>query len=291
MSPTSLLPSSIQTHLRDFDIVLASWFALLVLLLGQCMAYEAFVNQSTMRWAPDLFWYIEDWGLWLVAAPLVFGHYYRNATSGAISLKQFLPVAVLSCLVLLALEYLLKLILKSPLSGIAFLLYFAPRYALAMLVLTLIWIWRNKTLVASCWQSSQQVSAATEISPKTSPADPICVNVQASKEMPKGLVAYKGRDKVFIHLQDIQGVIAARNYLDIYCPQGEFIVRDTMKNMESSLSSGDFVRTHRSALVRLSAVQRFKKLAYGNGVAVLENGMEIPVSKSFMSSLNQSVFH
>ncbi len=269
-------------------MVFSCWLALLVVLIGQCIAYDVLVHQAPARLAADLLWYVQNWGLWLVVTPFLYDVYYKRARAGTISLKDFVPAALLCCGLLLALEFLVQSLLDPTLNIVTYTLYFLPRYSLAILVLTLAWLWRNKTLVANCWQTQRQSMAPTLtlVPPvKVELADSI-PNCQ-TQNPPAGLVAFKGRDKAFVYLADIEGVVAARNYLDIYCSHGEYIVRDTMKNMEALLTGQNFVRTHRSALVRLSAVRRFKRLASGNGVAILMSNTEIPVNKNFMSALGK----
>lgn len=268
---------------RDLDMVFGCWLVLSVFLIGQCIVHDVFIDQSSARLLADLFWYVQNWGIWLLITPLLYGFYYQRAYAGAISIKQFAPGALLFYAVSVTLEFLIQNLLNPNLNPVTYALYFVPRYGLAILVFTLVWLWRNKTLVAKCWQV-QRLSTTTD----TALATPAPAHAPTN---PASIMAFKGRDKAPILLKDIEAVVAARNYLDIYCPQGEYIVRDTMKNMEVLLAGQDFVRTHRSALVRLSAVRRFKRLASGNGLAILGNSTEIPVNKSFMSALGKGDVH
>lgn len=265
---------------RDWDIVLGCWLMLSIFLIGQCIVSDIFVHQAPARLAADLLWYLQNWGIWLIITPLLYDFYYKRARVGGISLKQFVPGALFFYTLSVALELLIQRLLSPNLQLMTYILYFAPRYSLAILVFTLVWLWRNKTLVASCWQAEQR---------QTKPSVALPEPILAPQTQPLSyIVAFKGRDKAFIRLVDIDGVVAARNYLDIYCPQGEYVVRDTLKNMEALLAGQGFVRTHRSTLVRLSAVHRFKRLASGNGLAILGCNTEIPVNKNFMSALGKS---
>lgn len=291
-------------RMRDLNMVFCCWLAMLVTVTGQCIVFDIFVIKSPAQVLANLIWFAHSWGVWLLFTPLLYDYYYKHARTGTISLKGFLPAAVVCYALLLILEWFIKTVAEPDLKIVNFLLYFVPRYFIAMLVVTLVWMWRNKTLVANCWQAQKQpaspintlLESLPETLPKASvlhlaPNTPIEASLELETEFTRapmdGIVAYKGRDKAFISLADIEGVIAARNYLDIYCKQGEYIVRETMKNMETLLAGQDFVRTHRSALVRLSAVSRFKRLPSGSGLALLSNQREIPVNKNFMSSLSK----
>lgn len=289
------------SRMRDLNMVLCCWLAMLVTVTGQCIVFDVFVIKSPAQVLANLIWFAHSWGVWLLLTPLLYDYYYKQARTGTISLKSFLPAAVVCYALLLILEWLIKTVAEPDLTIVNFLLYFVPRYFIAMLVVTLVWMWRNKTLVANCWQAQKQPVASSNTHPDlhseaSSKASVLHLTPNTTTEASfdrqtdahlNGIVAYKGRDKAFIRLADIEGVIAARNYLDIYCKQGEYIVRETMKNMEALLAGQDFVRTHRSALVRLSAVSRFKRLPSGSGLALLSNQREIPVNKNFMSSLSK----
>lgn len=286
-------------RMRDLNMVFCCWLAMLVTVTGQCIVFDVFVIKSPAQVLANLIWFAHSWGVWLVFTPLLFDYYYRHARSGTISLKSFLPAAAVCYALLLILEWFIKTVAEPDIKIVNFLLYFVPRYFIAILVVTLVWMWRNKTLVANCWQAQKQAVVSNNTHPELhsdalgkasvlhlAPKTTTEASFVRQTDVPlDGIVAYKGRDKVFIRLADIEGVIAARNYLDIYCKQGEYIVRETMKNMEALLAGQDFVRTHRSALVRLSAVNRFKRLPSGSGLAILSNQREIPVNKNFMASL------
>ena len=60
---------------------------------------------------------------------------------------------------------------------------------------------------------------------------------------------------VRINLKDICYIEALGNYMKIYTQEGRFTILSTMKEIAEKLSGNDFVRVHRSYLVRLDKIE------------------------------------
>ena len=79
---------------------------------------------------------------------------------------------------------------------------------------------------------------------------------------------------------DIQFVESASNYVNVRINDESYLVRESLENFCSRLSSPDFVRVHRSFVVN---VQWVRKMRYGkSGTAELDlaDGHVVPVSRS-----------
>jgi DNA-binding LytR/AlgR family response regulator len=60
---------------------------------------------------------------------------------------------------------------------------------------------------------------------------------------------------VRINLKDILYIEALGNYMKIYTGEGRFTILSTMKEIAEKLSGNDFVRVHRSYIVRLDRIE------------------------------------
>jgi len=60
---------------------------------------------------------------------------------------------------------------------------------------------------------------------------------------------------VRINLKDINYIEALGNYMKIYTNDGRFTILSTMKEIAEKLSGNDFVRVHRSYIVRLDRIE------------------------------------
>jgi len=89
---------------------------------------------------------------------------------------------------------------------------------------------------------------------------------------------------LFVPVDEILWIEAANKYVVIHTPQGTHISRQTIQGLEEKLNPGEFVRTHRSTLVRKAAVRGMHPLFHGDYILRLANGDEAPLSRSFRES-------
>ncbi|MFO8000329.1 MAG: LytTR family DNA-binding domain-containing protein [Marinilabilia sp.] len=84
---------------------------------------------------------------------------------------------------------------------------------------------------------------------------------------------------VKIPLKDILYIQADRNYCSVHTTEKEFLVVMPLKEFYQKLSSGHFLRIHRSFVVNLSHIQEI-----GTGHVVIER-KSLPLSKSSKEEL------
>jgi two-component system, LytTR family, response regulator len=89
---------------------------------------------------------------------------------------------------------------------------------------------------------------------------------------------------LFVPVDEIVWIEAANKYVVIHTPHGTHIARQTIQGLEEKLNPREFVRTHRSALVRKSAVRGMHPQIHGDYTIRLSNGEEAPLSRSFRES-------
>jgi two-component system LytT family response regulator len=89
---------------------------------------------------------------------------------------------------------------------------------------------------------------------------------------------------LFVPVDEIIWIEAANKYVVVYTPAGSHISRQTIQGLEDQLNPREFVRTHRSTLVRKAAVRGLHPLFHGDYIVKLVNGAEVPLSRSFRGS-------
>ena len=89
---------------------------------------------------------------------------------------------------------------------------------------------------------------------------------------------------LFVPVDEIIWVEAANKYVVVHTPSGSHISRQTIQGLEDQLNPREFVRTHRSTLVRKAAVRGMHPLFPGDYILRLANGDEAPLSRSFRES-------
>jgi two-component system, LytTR family, response regulator len=72
---------------------------------------------------------------------------------------------------------------------------------------------------------------------------------------------------------------ARGDYVRIVADSGRFLVRGRIANFEESWAPFGFIRLHRSYLVNLVRVVELRPRPNGTGIAVLDDGGQVPVSR------------
>jgi two-component system, LytTR family, response regulator len=89
---------------------------------------------------------------------------------------------------------------------------------------------------------------------------------------------------VFVAVDEILWIEAANKYVVVYTTTGSHISRQTIQGLEEQLNPREFVRTHRSTLVRKAAVRGLHPLFHGDYIVKLVNGAEVALSRGFRAS-------
>jgi two-component system LytT family response regulator len=89
---------------------------------------------------------------------------------------------------------------------------------------------------------------------------------------------------VFVPVEQILWIEAANKYVVVHAAGREHIARQTIQSLEDALDPKQFVRIHRSILVRKAAVRGLHPLFHGDYIVKLTNGAELTLSRSFRGS-------
>jgi two-component system LytT family response regulator len=88
-----------------------------------------------------------------------------------------------------------------------------------------------------------------------------------------------------IPVHDIIYLEAYDDYVKMHTTQGMFLKKRTMSSFEQSLSETDFVRVHRSYIIKLDQLTRIEQPEKDVHVALLKTGVKVPLSKTGYSRL------
>jgi two-component system LytT family response regulator len=93
-------------------------------------------------------------------------------------------------------------------------------------------------------------------------------------------VRSEGRIKV-IDLAEVDWLGAADNYVTIHAGSREYLVRDTIAAVERQLDPAQFVRVHRSTIVRIDRIAELVPDLHGDFRIRLKNGAELALSRTY----------
>jgi len=94
------------------------------------------------------------------------------------------------------------------------------------------------------------------------------------------IVVRKGNAINLIPVDQVRYVEAQDDYVMIYHATGKALKQQTMKFYEENLPKDNFVRIHRSYIVRIEEIKRIEPYTKDNHVAILHSGDKLPVSRT-----------
>lgn len=83
-----------------------------------------------------------------------------------------------------------------------------------------------------------------------------------------------------IPIHDIIYLEAYDDYVKMHTTQGMFLKKRTMSSFEQGLNPNDFVRVHRSYIIKLDQLTRIEQPEKDVHVALLKTGAKVPLSKT-----------
>jgi len=105
------------------------------------------------------------------------------------------------------------------------------------------------------------------------------------KEYPKRLLVHNGTKNSFINVNDIEWIEAADYYSCLHVGTKNFMLRETIKQLASTLDPEKFVRVHRSIIVNVDQIREIFREGQSEGSVVLMNGQRLKMSKAGWQSL------
>jgi two-component system, LytTR family, response regulator len=92
---------------------------------------------------------------------------------------------------------------------------------------------------------------------------------------------------IFVPVEEILWIEAANKYVVIHTAARTHLARQTVQSLENQLDPKQFVRIHRSTIVRKAAVRGLHPLFHGDYIVRLTNGAELTLSRNFRESFFQ----
>jgi two-component system LytT family response regulator len=92
---------------------------------------------------------------------------------------------------------------------------------------------------------------------------------------------------VRVNVASIDWIDAAGDYMCVHAAGHTYVLRETMKSLESILDPQIFQRVHRSTIVNVQRVRRLRPHTNGEYFLTLEDGQEIKLSRSYRDRVDQ----
>jgi two-component system, LytTR family, response regulator len=114
-------------------------------------------------------------------------------------------------------------------------------------------------------------------------------NLPKSQVSLNRIVVRKGNAINLITVDQIRYIEAQDDYVMIYHSAGKALKQQSMKYYEENLPGSDFVRVHRTFIVKVSEIKRIEPYGKDNHVAILNSGEKLPVSRAGYKHLKEEL--
>jgi two-component system LytT family response regulator len=102
---------------------------------------------------------------------------------------------------------------------------------------------------------------------------------------PKQILVRTGDRAFFLDVADIQRVSAAGNYVEVYADGKTHLIRESLADFASQLDASEFLRVHRSHVVRVGFIAELRPLFHGDYELVLHDGQRVALSRRYKQLL------
>jgi two-component system, LytTR family, response regulator len=103
------------------------------------------------------------------------------------------------------------------------------------------------------------------------------------------IVVRKGNAINLIPIDQVRYFEAQDDYVMVYYSTGKALKQQTMRFYEDNLPAKDFVRVHRSYILRVQEINRIEPYGKDNHVAILKSGDKLPVSRAGYKHLKEEL--
>src|SRR5688572_32832894 len=103
------------------------------------------------------------------------------------------------------------------------------------------------------------------------------------------LVIKNGGRVFFLHVQDVHCIEAEGNYVRVYDNQKGYLLRETISSLEEQLDPKQFLRIHRSAIVKIDRIKEMQPWFHGEYRIIMENGKQLALSRNYRANLQEAV--
>jgi two-component system, LytTR family, response regulator len=98
------------------------------------------------------------------------------------------------------------------------------------------------------------------------------------------VVTVRGR-MVFVDVADVQWITAQEKYVRLHTTNGSYLLREAIGSLEGRLDPREFMRVHRSTIVRIARVREMYRGPGDDYVIVLHDGTQLALSRRYRSRM------
>jgi two-component system, LytTR family, response regulator len=93
----------------------------------------------------------------------------------------------------------------------------------------------------------------------------------------------------FIPVDSIERLSAAGNYVEVHAAGKVHLVREPLAKLAAQLDAGEFIRVHRSHVVKLTAIAELQPMFHGDYELILRSGERLVLSRRYKALLPPAI--
>jgi two-component system LytT family response regulator len=93
----------------------------------------------------------------------------------------------------------------------------------------------------------------------------------------------------FLEVDNIQRISAARNHVEVYADGKVHLIRNSLTDFIAQLDPGEFLRVHRSHVVRVGFIAEMCPMFHGDYELLLRDGQRLPLSRRYKQLLPTAI--
>lgn len=113
--------------------------------------------------------------------------------------------------------------------------------------------------------------------------------LKAGNKYLERLVIKAGGRIYFLETTDIEWIEAEGNYVSVHSGKKSHLLRETISSLESQLDPKQFVRIHRSSIVRIDRIQELQPWFHGEYRVILQSGTQLTLSRNYRDKLQEAL--
>jgi two-component system LytT family response regulator len=106
---------------------------------------------------------------------------------------------------------------------------------------------------------------------------------------PKQILVRSGERAFFLDVADIQRISAAGNYVEVHAGGKTHLIREALADFVAQLDASEFLRVHRSHVVRVAFIAELRPLLHGDYELVLHDGQRVALSRRYKQLLPAAI--
>ena len=117
----------------------------------------------------------------------------------------------------------------------------------------------------------------------------LLASVSARAAPARQILVRDGEKAFFVAVEEIQRVSAAGNYIEIHVAGKTHLLRESLSDFLTQLDPAEFLRVHRSHVVRVGFIAELRPLFHGDYELVLRDGQRLGLSRRYKQLLPEAI--